>query len=99
MPDNVAPRETAMAHEAKTRSIERIRFEQSLYCPDTNCVPCKELRKMQDYIRSSQFTVGPRYFPKPKAGGTGEKSITACKADFHSDLKRKKGTTSREEYD
>ena len=56
-----------MAHEAKTRSIERIRFEQSLYCSDANCAHCKELRKMQDYIRSGHFTVGPKYFPKPQS--------------------------------
>jgi len=89
------PGEAAMAHDSKARSIERIRFEQSLYCPDANCFHCKELRKTQDYIRSGQFTIGPKHFPKP----TPKKSMTTRKADFHSDLKQKKGTTSREKYD
>jgi len=51
---------------------KQTRFEQSLYCGDPNCIHCKELREMQDYIRSSRF---------------GKKWVTMHSGDFQSDLR------------
>ena len=87
-----------MVDKGKPPSDKQVRFEQSLYCGDPNCVHCKEIREMQDYIRSSSFTLGHKHFPKPKADRTRKKStITMRQADFHSDLKPNKRTPNKEE--
>ena len=37
------------------------RQEESLYCYDPNCVYCKDLREMQEKIKSGKYTVGSNY--------------------------------------
>ena len=42
------------------------RLEESPYCYDPNCVYCKQLREMQEQIKSGRYTV-----PNYRANGQG----------------------------
>jgi hypothetical protein len=63
---------------------KQTRFEQSLHCGDPNCVQCRELREMQEYVRSSRFA---------------KKWVTLRNGDFQSDLKPNKEKPIEEKFE
>jgi hypothetical protein len=73
-----------MSYKIEPPLPKQIRFEESLYCGDPNCVHCKELREMQDYISSSRF---------------GKKWVTLRSNDFQSDLKPNKEKPREEKFE
>jgi hypothetical protein len=73
-----------MSYKIEPAPPKQTSFEESLYCGDPNCVHCKELREMQDYLRSSRF---------------GKKWVTLRRGDFQSDLKPDKENRGEEKFE
>jgi hypothetical protein len=58
-----------MAELYRAQPTMPTRHEESFYCYDPNCRYCKDLREMQEEIKSGRYTVGSNH-PSNGQGGT-----------------------------
>lgn len=58
-----------MAEQAKFPTQHQANSDRSLYCSDPNCIYCRELRKMQEDVKSHRRAAGATQFSNAATNG------------------------------